>query len=146
MSKHTNELPLTEEQVNEVLPPLKGQKAGNGYKVPTTKQKIFSKQYAKTRNATQSAMIAYETNDVRTAQSIGSENLSKPVIRQEIARLLQSNNIEISEILTIHKRNLMQNKHLPTSQKAVGDFYTILGLNQNEKPTSEVKIAFIIEK
>jgi len=135
--------------ISSVLPDSTSQysskKTGNR-KIPTAKQKAFAKEYAKTLNGVQSALKVYDTKDYETANQIAVDNLQKPIVRQEIERLLQRNDIEIGEILTIHKRNLLQDKHLPTSQKAVSDFYEILGLKSNEKPSSEVKIAFIIEK
>lgn len=48
----------------------------------TPKQKIFVEEYVKNKgNATQAALKAYDTEDYKTAQNIGSENLSKPIIR-----------------------------------------------------------------
>lgn len=142
---------MSEEQINAIapldaLPPLESPRAKNGKRKITAKQKKFAKHYAKTLNATESAMVSYDTDDRTVAQNIGSENLSKPIVRQEIEALLRSNEINIPEILSIHRRNMLQTKHLPTSQKAVEGFEDMLGLTVKEKPTNEVKIAFIIEK
>ena len=116
-------------------------------KRPTLKQKLFAEEFIATKgNATESAIRVYGTNDRKVAQNIGSTNLSKPIIRQEIMALLQRNEIEIDDILSIHKRNMSQDDHLPTSQKAVGDFYEILGLKAQEKLTTDVKVAFVIQK
>lgn len=56
-------------------------KESNVAKKLTPKQVKFVEEYAKTGNATESAMKAYDTEDRRVAQAIGSENLSKPIIR-----------------------------------------------------------------
>ncbi len=130
----------------DALPSLIGTRARNNVRIPTAKQKKFAKEYAKTLNATQSALKVYDTKDKRVAEVIGSENLSKPIIRLEIEKLLKANSIEIKDILEIHKRNMLQDKNFPTSQKAVSDFYEILGMKNTEKLANEVKIAFIIEK
>lgn len=146
MSKKLSPASITQ-AVDNVLVPLDTPKhKGNNKPKLTNKQKAFARNYAKSLNGTQSALASYETTDYKTANAIAVENLSKPIVRQEIARLLQSNNIEISEVLSIHKRNMLQDDHLPTSQKAVSDFYEILGMKSTEKPSNEVKIAFVIEK
>lgn len=113
----------------------------------TRKQKLFAEEYVKTKgNGTQSALAVYDTDSPRVAEAIASENLSKPIVRREIARILEDNGIALSSIFSIHKRNMLQDDHLPTSQKAVSDFYEILGMKSQDKPSNEVKIAFVIEK
>ena len=110
------------------------------------KERKFIEEYIKTQNGVNSALKAYNTDDYSTAGSIASENLQKPKIRAEIERLLSENSVEIRDILKVHRRNLLQDKHLPTSQKAVTDFYEILGLKNSEKPQNDIKVAFVIEK
>lgn len=110
------------------------------------KEKAFASEWVATRNGTRSALKVYDTDSPVVAASIASENLAKPKIRAEIARLMSENGIEVSDVLSIHRRNMLQDEHLPTSQKAVGDFYDILGMRTTDKPTGTVQIAFIIEK
>ena len=56
------------------------------------KQSAFVQKYAETGNATEAAFVACETSrDV--AHHMGSQNLTKPDIRQEIERLLRKRNI-----------------------------------------------------
>jgi hypothetical protein len=112
---------------------------------PTTKQKRFAKVFAATLNATEAAVQAYpDLKNRHVAQSVGSENLAKPVVRQEIEKILNAHGVTLSEILSIHRRNLLQDKHLPTSQKAAEDFYDLLGMRGNtDKPS--INVAFIIE-
>lgn len=50
----------------------------------TTKQKIFVLEYIKDFNATRAAKAAGYSE--KTAKQIGSENLTKPVVQQEIAK------------------------------------------------------------
>lgn len=110
------------------------------------KEKAFSVDVVKTRNGTKSAKKIYNTKNDNVAAAIASENLRKPKIREEINRLLVDNNIQMEEILSTHKRNMIQDKHLPTSQKAVKDFYDILGMTNQEAPQSSTQIAFIINE
>jgi len=53
----------------------------------TPKQRRFIEEYAVDLNATQAAMRAGYSQ--KTAREIGAENLSKPIIRREIDRVLQ---------------------------------------------------------
>lgn len=62
----------------------------------TDKQKMFCKEYIVDLNATQAAIRA--DYSVKTAQVIGSENLSKPLIQAEIQRLMseRAHRVEIT--------------------------------------------------
>ncbi len=113
----------------------------------TPKQKAFAHAYVdKKLNGTEAALHTYQTTDTNVAASIASENLTKPKIKREIELLLAQNSIELPLILGIHRRNMLQEEHLPTSQKAVGEFYEILGMKTGDKPTNSVAVQFIIEK
>lgn len=52
----------------------------------TPKQEKFVKAYTETGNATQSALLTYNTNDPVTAGAIGYENLNKPQVAAAIER------------------------------------------------------------
>jgi len=111
----------------------------------TEKQKAFAKEYVKTKNGTQSILSAGYRTSKKGASALAVENLAKPSIREEIAKLLADSGIEMATVLDIHRRNLVQDKHLPTSQKAVNDYYELVGLKDQKTDTS-VKVAFIVEK
>lgn len=65
----------------------------------TDKQALFIKHYVATLNATEAARLAgYKGND-HTLQVIGSENLLKPVIREEIDKLLNKRTMPADEVL-----------------------------------------------
>lgn len=55
----------------------------------TVKQFKFVQEYAKNGNATQSALKVYNTTKAKVAQNIGSSNLSKPIVRESIEKILQ---------------------------------------------------------
>lgn len=111
------------------------------------KERNFVNEYIKNGgNGTEAVLKAYNTDSPNVSAVIASENLRKPKIKAEIVNLLAENSVELNEIVNIHARNMRQNKHLPTSQKAVTDFYEILGMKNTEKPSNEVKVAFVIEK
>jgi phage terminase small subunit len=68
----------------------------------TAKQKLFVKEYTLDKNATQSAIRAGYSK--HTAQKIGSENLSKPVIAQAIDKEMTKAMKKIDEaIIVVHK-------------------------------------------
>ncbi len=111
------------------------------------KQRLFAEEFVRNKgNATQATLAVYDVKNAQVAQSVGSENLSKPIVRREIEALLIRSGIRVEDIFRVHNRNMVQDINLPTSQKAVSDFYDILGMKNTDKPTTDVKIAFIIEK
>jgi phage terminase small subunit len=65
----------------------------------TLKQEMFICEYLKTRNATLAAKLAGYNGDDLTLKSIGSENLSKPAIRAEIDKRVQSRILSSNQVL-----------------------------------------------
>ena len=54
---------------------------------PTLKQKAFVEEYVRNGgNGTQAALKTYGTDDYKTAQNISSENLSKPIVMEELIK------------------------------------------------------------
>ena len=109
----------------------------------TLKQRKFAKYFAETGVQTESALRAGYSAD--SAHSIGTENVQKPAIVNEVARLLVKSGLDLDTISSLHARNAKQSEHLPTSQKAVELAYRLHGIKdtQDEKST---KIAFIIQE
>jgi hypothetical protein len=138
---------IAPESTLSVLPPLNAPRDATNRRIPTAKQKQFAKVYAETLNATEAAAQAYHLEDNRKlAGVIGSENLAKPAIRAEIEALLKEHSISVADVLTTHRRNMLQQKHLPTSQKAVETSLELLGLLGTQKQSGSVNVAFIIER
>lgn len=63
----------------------------------TKKQYAFAQEYVRTGNATQSALASYSTTVPRTACAIGSENLTKPLIKQELLRISERNGLGLDD-------------------------------------------------
>ena len=111
------------------------------------KERKFAREYAKNGNGTQSVIKAgYNVGSEATASVIATQNLAKLKIKEEVKTLLADNDIELPEILSTHKRNMLQTKNLPTSQKAVVDFYDILGMRSNEHNNTAIKIGLVVER
>lgn len=72
---------------------------------PTKKQKVFAKEYAKTGNGTQSALKAYDTDSVVTADSMARENLGKPRVMALIEGYAETAQYRIQE-LSAQEKNL----------------------------------------
>lgn len=123
----------------------KGTRARNNPQRLTEKERRFVREYVKTGNGTQSALAAGYNTNAKGASVIASSNLAKLRIREEVAKVMAENDIELHNVLAIHKRNLEQDKHLPTSQKAVNDYYELVGLKE-QKSENSVNIAFVVEK
>lgn len=64
----------------------------------TFKQKRFAEEYVKTNgNGTKSALRVYDTNSIKTASVIAAENLDKPSVKQELERILESEDLKLSK-------------------------------------------------
>lgn len=111
----------------------------------TPKEKAFAHNFVETLNGTESARRVYDVSSDKSAGVIASQNLGKLRVREEIAHLMERNGVNIDDVLNIHKRNMLQADNLPVSQKAVADFYTILGVAE-QKTESKVAIAFVLEE
>ncbi len=75
--------------------------------MPTPKQRRFILAYVSNGgNATQAALIAYNTTDYLTAKSIGCENLTKPYIRREINKLMGNVKLTIEDAIQTIKEAL----------------------------------------
>jgi phage terminase small subunit len=104
----------------------------------TDKQRVFCQEYILDMNATQAAVRAGYTG--RSAQQIGSENLSKPLVRAEIDRLLaeRQQNTAYSriraeqELERIHQRAL-EKGDLASAVAAVREKKKLFGLDQEDK-------------
>jgi phage terminase small subunit len=111
----------------------------------TAKQKAFAHKFIETKNATESVRGIYDVANDDVAKSIASENLSKPYLREYIHDIMKRNSVDIDDVVSIHKRNMLQDTHLPTSQKAVADFYNVLGVTE-QKTDTRVQVAFVLEE
>jgi phage terminase small subunit len=104
----------------------------------TDKQRVFCQEYILDMNATQAALRAGYT--ARSAQQTGSENLSKPLVRAEIDRLLAErqqstayNRIRAEQELEhIHQRALAKGD-LASAVAAVREKKKLFGLDQEDK-------------
>lgn len=108
----------------------------------TKKQEDFVKYYVKEKNGTKAAIKAGYSK--RTADVIASENLEKPRIQNAMEVLFAQQGMSLSDVQAIHKRNIQQTKHLPTSQAAIRDYYRVTGKLQDSSNTT-VAIQFNIE-
>ena len=68
----------------------------------TLKQKAFTREYVANKgNGTAAVLASYDTTDPKTACSIGTENLSKPVVQNELARLMKESNVTVKRALSV---------------------------------------------
>lgn len=99
---------MTTSTNTKTSPILKGKQVKPRSKL-TFKQKAFIKEYIATGNATESANKTYDVKNRITAGAIGTENLQKPLIKQEIEaicnkagltreRIVQAMNDNISDV------------------------------------------------
>ncbi len=81
----------------------------------TKKQVKFCKEYLRTSNATEAARKAGYSK--KTAYSIGSENLNKPEIKEELAKEGAKNAAKFNYTLEQHVAELMRLKGLSLKDK-----------------------------
>ena len=109
-------------------------------------EKAFPKAYIESGlNATQAYKKIKTKATYNTARVEGPKTLAIPAIRKEIETLLAENDLSVELALKTHRRNMLQDKHLPTSQKAVEDIYHLTGMLKNTDK-GNTQIAIIIEK
>jgi phage terminase small subunit len=101
-------------------------------KALTVKQKVFVKEYVASKgNGTQSALKAYDTDDLNTAHAIASENLQKPAVRKAIDTALVALNLtpeySLKGFKDLHeeqkKRNPMASIRALENIAAIQDLY-----------------------
>jgi len=105
----------------------------------TDKQKRFVEEYLIDLNATQAAIRSGYSE--KTAQRIGSENLSKPLIKAEIERLQAETSDKlqvtkeslINDLITIKDLCLVDPRVTHNSIKAIEVISKMLGFNATEK-------------
>lgn len=108
---------------------------------PTYKQKLFAQKYIEYKgNGTKAALAVYNTSTVQTAQVMASENLLKPIVINEIQKLMIQKGITIDAVLKIAERNMVQDEHYPTSQKSAETFMELYGIKRQETAPHQVNI------
>lgn len=70
----------------------------------TLKQAKFTKEYLKTGNATEAAAKAYDVKNRNTANSIATENLAKPAIKEAVMSAAEKLGINPEYVLGNYKR------------------------------------------
>lgn len=101
----------------------------------TLKQKLFCKYYLETRgNATEAVIRAgYKVDgkdgkpDRTLAKSIGSENLTKPYLREHIDELLEAKGFNDESVKLEHLRLISQSDNLSVKARAIDIYYKVKG-------------------
>ena len=111
----------------------------------TIKQKKFAAEVVKTGVATDAYRAAYNAENMAapTVHVEAHRTLRLPQVNAEIQALLSDCGVEIDEIIDIQARNMRQDTHLPTSQRAAESLSEIVGLKTQAKAPS-VAISFNI--
>lgn len=111
----------------------------------TPKRKKFVREFVKDQDATRAYRAAYDAKNMlpNTVHREAYETTRNPLVNSEIQRLLADNGIEVSDILGIHSRNMHQEEHLPTSQRAAESLAEMIGLKAQAKAPT-VNVAFVV--
>lgn len=80
-----------------------------GKKKLSLKEKGFAKDFIKTKNATEAAVLNYNVKNRKSAALVGCKNLKKPRILREIDRLMEDQKITDPFLMTTLKEGLKAN-------------------------------------
>lgn len=128
----------------------KKKRKGNATKLKTNAQILreqFPLAYIENGlNATKAYKSLKKTTDI-TARVEGSKTLSNPIVREKIQELLNQRQLTVDNAIEIHKRNMFQEKHLPTSQKAVELVYELQGvIKRGESGGNTVNVGIVVKE
>lgn len=109
------------------------------------KQKGFVKDFIETGNATQAALLNYDVKDgkvpkERVAESIGSENLSKPIIQSAIADALPDELLTRKHLALLNKVDENGEIDVQAVSKGLDMGYKVKGSYAPEKKQIEGSI------
>ncbi len=117
-------------------------------KILTPKRKKFARLVVKTGSKTKAYRAAFDVGPntlPSTVHEEASRTASIPQVKNEIERLFERNGLSFDDVTRLHERNMSQDKHLPTSQKAITDYYELTGRKKAAQSNS-VSIAFVINR
>lgn len=105
-------------------------------------RKKFAREYVKSGGKAKASAIKAGYSEKGAGQA-ANQLLNTPEIQNEIGKVFERAGLSIDEVAEIHKRNMLQDKHLPTSQRAVTDYYDITGMSKRNDEKG-MQVAFII--
>lgn len=134
-------------ETQEEIAALKNVKRPRGRPKLTPKQREFARKYVELGTATDAYRAAYDAENMAqpSVHTEAARTLKIPSVSTEIERLFAAHGMEMSDVLSIHARNMRQEEHLPTSQRAVGDYYELTGMKKSAA-TPTVNVAFVINR
>lgn len=104
----------------------------------TLKQRNFVQNYIENGgNATKAAMDAYNTIDYKTAQNIGSENLSNPIIAQAVEDTIEKRGGVTKDKFVQMLEDLVQDRKHPKHEKYCQMLMAVTGWEAPKR--SEIK-------
>ena len=107
------------------------------------RKKKFIKEYVQSGNATQSAIKAGYSENGASVQA--TRLLANASVRAEIVDAFEKQGLSMDDVMETHARNIKQDKHLPTSQRAIDSYYELTGVKKQDTTTNNT-VAFIIEQ
>ena len=114
----------------------------------TNSQKILHKQFAKEYIANglngKRAYMKVKKAKPQTSVVEASRLLMKPNVQNEIAKLLEENDLKVQDAIRIHKRNMLQDTQLSVSQTAVQDVYKLVGMYGSDSSKPSVTVGIVI--
>ena len=105
--------------------------------IPTFKQSQFAKKYVENKgNGTQTALQVYDGN-YESAKSISRKNLKKPVVQEEIKKILNKKGLTLDKLVTWSDKVVENNLNGKPSQAVASDMIKFLFKVHNVLPASK---------
>lgn len=111
----------------------------------TPKRKRFARKYIELGNASEAYAQSYDAEGMSrpAIHTEAKRALQSPAVVSEVARLMALSDFHLSDVTEIHRRNMEQDKHLPTSQRAVETYYQLEGIMAKAE-APKLSVAFVI--
>jgi hypothetical protein len=145
-SSNVTECPTNDLKPESVLTPIRKPRR------ITVKQKLFAQEYVKSKgNGQQSALKVYDTKDDHVARSIATENLTKPVVADEIRKGFEKAGLTINKAFELHTEGMLRavkegQPRMSDGFKALDMFYKINNMYPNNiKKVQHESIKYVFD-
>ena len=103
----------------------------------TTKTKVQVQEYLKNGLNGKKVIMKLEPEiKEATAEVKASRMLNSVKFKEELFKVMEEKGLKDEKVLTKHKKNIFQNKHLPSSNTAIDMYYKLKGSYAPEKKQS----------
>lgn len=85
----------------------------------TIKERRFVKSYVKTGNATEAAILSYDTHKRDTAKSLGKQVLDRPIVKEYLKQILDRKGLSLEDLADKMYESIDYNRKMGKGSQAV---------------------------